>query len=90
MVEGARPQFAVTLVLELAFTKKRFPIKLWQMPVVTDSSTLLHGFQLWLNLPAAKKMVKPHYQVAMSKHAFYHFEETKQGFLSLDELIKQR
>lgn len=31
-----------------------------EMPVVTDGD--LHGFQLWVNLPAAQKMTKPYYQ----------------------------
>lgn len=31
-----------------------------EMPVVTDGD--LHGFQLWVNLPAAQKMSKPWYQ----------------------------
>lgn len=29
-----------------------------EMPVQTDDK-LLHGFQLWINLPASKKMMKP-------------------------------
>mmetsp|Transcript_7028 Transcript_7028/g.20566 ORF Transcript_7028/g.20566 Transcript_7028/m.20566 type:complete len:360 (-) Transcript_7028:330-1409(-) len=32
-----------------------------EMPVQTDDK-LLHGFQLWINLPASKKMMKPQYQ----------------------------
>jgi len=31
-----------------------------EMPVVTEGD--LHGFQLWVNLPAKDKMVKPRYQ----------------------------
>lgn len=31
-----------------------------EMPAVTDGD--LHGFQLWINLPAKDKMVKPRYQ----------------------------
>jgi hypothetical protein len=31
-----------------------------EMPVVTEGE--LHGFQLWINLPAAQKMTKPWYQ----------------------------
>jgi quercetin 2,3-dioxygenase len=33
-----------------------------EMPVHEPSSTLLWGFQLWINLPAAMKMVRPRYQ----------------------------
>ena len=33
-----------------------------EMPVHEPSSTLMWGFQLWINLPAAKKMVPPRYQ----------------------------
>ena len=31
-----------------------------EMPAVTEGD--LHGFQLWINLPATDKMVKPRYQ----------------------------
>ena len=31
-------------------------------PVAEDPNELLHGFQLWVNLPAAHKMGKPRYQ----------------------------
>lgn len=31
-----------------------------EMPVVTSGH--LHGFQLWVNLPAKDKMCKPRYQ----------------------------
>lgn len=37
-----------------------------EMPVVTNDK-LLHGFQLWINLPAAKKMMKPQYQDYQAK-----------------------
>jgi quercetin 2,3-dioxygenase len=33
-----------------------------EMPVHEPASTLMWGFQLWINLPAAKKMVRPRYQ----------------------------
>jgi redox-sensitive bicupin YhaK (pirin superfamily) len=33
-----------------------------EMPVHDPGSTLMWGFQLWINLPAAKKMVPPRYQ----------------------------
>src|SRR5450432_953569 len=33
-----------------------------EMPVHEPSSTLMWGFQLWINLPAAKKMAPPRYQ----------------------------
>jgi redox-sensitive bicupin YhaK (pirin superfamily) len=33
-----------------------------EMPVHEPRSTLMWGFQLWINLPAAKKMVRPRYQ----------------------------
>jgi redox-sensitive bicupin YhaK (pirin superfamily) len=33
-----------------------------EMPVHEPSSTLMWGFQLWINLPAAKKLVRPRYQ----------------------------
>jgi len=34
-----------------------------EMPRVTDR--VLHGFQLWINLPAELKMCKPQYQVRL-------------------------
>jgi redox-sensitive bicupin YhaK (pirin superfamily) len=33
-----------------------------EMPVHEPGSTLMWGFQLWINLPAAKKLVPPRYQ----------------------------
>jgi redox-sensitive bicupin YhaK (pirin superfamily) len=33
-----------------------------EMPVHEPASTRMWGFQLWVNLPAAKKMVRPRYQ----------------------------
>jgi len=33
-----------------------------EMPVHEPSSTRMWGFQLWINLPAAKKLVRPRYQ----------------------------
>ena len=33
-----------------------------EMPVHEPSSTRMWGFQLWVNLPAARKMVRPRYQ----------------------------
>lgn len=33
-----------------------------ELPVAEDPNELLHGFQLWVNLPAAHKMGKPRYQ----------------------------
>jgi hypothetical protein len=33
-----------------------------EMPRATTPGALLHGYQLWVNLPAAQKMTKPRYQ----------------------------
>src|SRR5947209_16402044 len=33
-----------------------------EMPVHDPGNSLMWGFQLWINLPAAKKMVRPRYQ----------------------------
>ena len=33
-----------------------------EIPVAEDPNELLHGFQLWVNLPAAHKMGRPRYQ----------------------------
>jgi redox-sensitive bicupin YhaK (pirin superfamily) len=33
-----------------------------EMPVHEPGSTVMWGFQLWINLPAAKKLVRPRYQ----------------------------
>jgi redox-sensitive bicupin YhaK (pirin superfamily) len=39
-----------------------------EMPVSEPSSTRMWGFQLWINLPAAKKMVRPRYQDVAPEH----------------------
>jgi redox-sensitive bicupin YhaK (pirin superfamily) len=39
-----------------------------EMPVHEPTSTLMWGFQLWINLPAAKKMVPPRYQDVAPEH----------------------
>lgn len=37
---------------------------------------LLHGFQLWLNLPAKEKMKPPHYRdIAAKGHPPYHISK---------------
>jgi redox-sensitive bicupin YhaK (pirin superfamily) len=40
-----------------------------EMPDTTTSGGLLHGYQLWVNLPAAQKMIRPRYQ-ELTKSAF--------------------
>jgi redox-sensitive bicupin YhaK (pirin superfamily) len=39
-----------------------------EMPIHEHGSTLMWGFQLWINLPAAKKLVRPRYQDVAPEH----------------------
>jgi hypothetical protein len=49
-----------------------------EMPGTTTSKGLLHGYQLWVNLPAAQKMTKPRYQeLAASAFAAVDVEEAR-------------